>query len=203
MDEKTSTLSKKFQELKAKAIEKGLTEQEVIQQLLIELDKPAIKSKSWNKNVIFLLIILPVLSAVLVYQFVDVRGTFGYDEASPCLVENSIFIMEAARPIANCKMCEGLTEVPKVSNLTAEKFVNEYAYSGRPLVVKDATENWTAVEVFSFKYFQEIYGDKALNVTEDECQFFPYKTEFHTLREVFNMSKERSQFKAEPWYVGW
>ena len=40
---------------------------------------------------------------------------------------------------------------------------------------------------------------------EHNCQFFPYKTDFHSLQEVFNMSDDRAQLKdgAEPWYIGW
>jgi len=40
-------------------------------------------------------------------------------------------------------------------------------------------------------------------VNEDECQFFPYRTEFISLEQALNMSKERSEWKAEPWYFGW
>ena len=37
------------------------------------------------------------------------------------------------------------------------------------------------------------------------CQFFPYRTNFDTLQDVFNMDPDRAAFKpgTEPWYIGW
>lgn len=75
-----------------------------------------------------------------------------------------------------------------------------YAYSGRPVVVVDAAINWTATEVFSFPFFKSLYEG-----VDGNCQFFPYRTEFKSLREVFEMSADRSLLEegTEPWYVGW
>lgn len=75
-----------------------------------------------------------------------------------------------------------------------------YAYSGRPVVVVDAAINWTATEVFSFPFFKSLYEG-----VDGNCQFFPYRTEFKSLREVFEMSAGRSLLEkgTEPWYVGW
>ena len=43
---------------------------------------------------------------------------------------------------------------------------------------------------------------KSLNV-KDTCQFFPYKTKFKSLKQVFEtVGNEENMFKI-PWYVGW
>ena len=80
-----------------------------------------------------------------------------------------------------------------------------YAYTGRPVVIEDGQKNWTARTKFSFDFFKGIYSKDSpvLNNFERNCQFFPYKTEFRRLVEVFEMDKERASFKAEPWYIGW
>lgn len=73
------------------------------------------------------------------------------------------------------------------------------------VVVTDATKNWTALEVFSFEYFKEIYEKNDPHRKTLDCQFFPYKTNFTSLFDAFNMPKERVESKpgTEPWYFGW
>ena len=203
MEDKINELSEKFKELKTKALEKGATEKEVIRQFLSEVRSEPSRSSRRGKWLKIVFLLLPLLLASLgYYAFNDLKL---FDETSPCTIDNSLFVLEAARPITDCKMCEGITEVPKLSGLTVETFVNNFAFSSKPLVVKDATVNWTAMHEFSYEYFRKLYSESetALNVTDEECQFFPYKTEFYSLREVFNISKERAEFKAEPWYIGW
>ena len=85
--------------------------------------------------------------------------------------------------------------------------VHSFSPTGVPVVVTDGTKNWTAPEVFSFKFFKGIYKNNspALDNYDDKCQFFPYRTNFNSLRDVFNMSDERAQLKdgTKPWYIGW
>ena len=201
MEDKINELSEKFKELKTKALEKGATEKEVIRQFLSEVRSEPSRSSRRGKwlKIVFLLLLLPLLLAALGYYAFDDL----FDETSPCAIENSLFVLEASRPVTDCKMCEGITEVPKLSGLTVETFVNKFAFSSKPLVVKDATVNWTAMHKFSYEYFRKLYGESKTALNETECLFFPYKTEFHSLKEVFSISKERAEFKAEPWYVGW
>jgi hypothetical protein len=203
MEDKVNELSEKFKDLKAVALQKGCKEEDIIRLFLKEAGKiKAKKEPSFRRfKLLAVVLIIPLFLATIGYYFLyDI-----FDETSPCSIDNSIFVLEAARPIANCQMCRGLKEVPKLSGLTQEQFVEKFAYTSRPLVVTDATQSWTAIQQFSYEYFRKLYTDSetALNSTEEECQFFPYRTEFHSLRQVFKMSKARAQFKAEPWYIGW
>lgn len=75
-----------------------------------------------------------------------------------------------------------------------------YAYTGRPVVVKDALVNWTAKDTFTYDFFGRLYDTYGSAERSDRCQFFPYKTEFHSLRQALSMSKERMD---KPWYFGW
>lgn len=67
-------------------------------------------------------------------------------------------------------------------------------------MITDAMINWTATETFSFSFFKSLYDGEDAN-----CQFFPYKTEFKSLQDVFDMSASRSLLEegTKPWYVGW
>lgn len=80
---------------------------------------------------------------------------------------------------------------------------NRYAYSGRPVVIKDALVEWDATNAFSYAFFQRLYlVDKPVARwrSAQRCQFFPYKTGFRTLREALSMSHNRTK---QPWYFGW
>ncbi|XP_014674984.1 PREDICTED: uncharacterized protein LOC106815073 [Priapulus caudatus] len=126
--------------------------------------------------------------------------------------ERCIFVMpdkmvDVFRPPVDCGMCRNVTSVDRVSNLSPSVFEEMYAYSGRPLLVADGTQNWTAMGLFTFDFFKNVYAEDSpvLENFEKNCQFFPYKTEFKNLRQVFQMSKERSQMTdgSKPWYIGW
>lgn len=81
-----------------------------------------------------------------------------------------------------------------------------YAYSGVPVVIKNAIHDWKAMKVFSVQFFHQIYtvnGSKYQN----QCQFFPYKTSFKTLYEALesNLSdfQSTSSHSTKAWYIGW
>lgn len=124
-----------------------------------------------------------------------------------CLVEVPEFIQDYTRPPVDCFVCNGIRRIEKVSKITPEEFEQKYAYSGKPVVITDATSNWTATEHFSFDFFKSIYSQDspALENSDVNCQFFPYKTDFSNLGEVFNMSEDRAHLKdlSKPWYIGW
>ena len=128
-------------------------------------------------------------------------------EREPCLVELTESILDVTRPPVDCDICRGISEADRVAGLSQKDFEEKYAYSGRPVVITDGMKTWTAPKTFSFDFFKGIYSEDspALYNMEMNCQFFPYKTSFMSLGEVFNMSDERAQMKegAEPWYIGW
>ncbi|XP_066583333.1 uncharacterized protein [Prorops nasuta] len=117
-----------------------------------------------------------------------------------CLLELPSFTQTIFRPAEDCSICRGVQEVDKIDNVDPAVFEERYAYSGRPVVVTDAMLNWTAPEIFSFNFFKSLYTEE-----DGNCQFFPYKTEFRSLREVFKMGDNRALMEegTAPWYVGW
>lgn len=127
-----------------------------------------------------------------------------------CIVPFHEAVQDLFRPpVLDCSMCAGMTSVDVRTNLTTKEFKDKYAYSSRPLLVTDGMEGWTAVDTFSFQFFQEVYatGSKALKSAEDDCQFFPYKTDFGKLGDVFNMTVDQAYLRdgsnSKPWYIGW
>ena len=154
--------------------------------------------------------ILVLVSSVIVAIFL---GSFGVGETflrdlgeEYCLIDHTLSSLEVSRPIANCSMCQDLSSVPKVENISQEEFLTHYAYTGVPLVVTNATAEWTAFKVFDFKFLKKLYNmsktGRAGEVNEG-CQFFPYLTNFKSLRELFEMSDSRAELQEDQWYVGW
>lgn len=128
-------------------------------------------------------------------------------ENANCILDWPDKVIDFARPPVDCRICEGITKVKKVSKLSPEEFEARYAYSGTPVVITDAMDDWTAPKTFSFEFFKNVYTEDrtAERRPEAKCQFFPYKTDFNSLAEVFNMSSDRAQMKdgTQPWYIGW
>ncbi|XP_033754398.1 uncharacterized protein LOC117337499 [Pecten maximus] len=147
----------------------------------------------------------PVSNNKLLFVWFKVQDLDPYHEQ--CLVEMSESISDYVRPPVDCSFCEGVTQIDRITNITREQFEAKYAYSGRPVVVEGSTANWTAMNVFSFKFFKKIYSEDSPSLVNSDtnCQFFPYATSFENLGEVFNMSEERALMKDgfEPWYIGW
>lgn len=106
----------------------------------------------------------------------------------------------------NCDICREVQIIPKVGSISSEEFYNKYAKTSKPLIVKGGAEAWPATKLFTFDFFKHIHQKTDMNKgNKRNCQFFPYKTEFKHLDEVFNMSKERAELAAgeKNWYVGW
>lgn len=106
----------------------------------------------------------------------------------------------------SCDICFNVNEVDKVGNISAMEFFEKYSKVAKPLVVKDGAITWAALKLFDFDFFKNLYQsvDTKKN-SRRNCQFFPYKTEFKSLEEVFEMKGERSKLAPgeKSWYIGW
>ena len=53
----------------------------------------------------------------------------------------------------------------------------KYAYSGRPLLVKNAAKKWKALESLNFKFFRDLNEEFAYTPLDvDHCQIFRWKS---------------------------
>lgn len=192
--------SNKLKQLRNKAVqEKAVTKEDWNE----SVQRATLKYEKGNKGRGFLFYSL-VGAVIGLYAYVQ------YATMDPrCIVGTNLAVMELARPAVSCDLCKDLEEVPTVDGETFTKadFLKNYAYNGIPLLVKGAAKNWTALSTFSFKYLKMLYEstEGALEAVEQDCQFFPYKTDFQSMAEVFNMSEARSEFREgeRQWYVGW
>ena len=92
-----------------------------------------------------------------------------------------------------------------MTDLSYQIFDQIYARSGRPLVVRNATKKWRAMQEFSFDFFSELYKNLSSPALtgDDDCQFFSWDfSEFRNLGQVFEMDPDRSQMRGNytPWY---
>lgn len=138
------------------------------------------------------------------YKFAQSVIDFDIDK-DICLIPYPEIILDMFRPPVNCSVCKDVHKVDRVSALSGEEFARKYAYTARPVVITDGTKDWTAPQHFSFNYFKSIYGpDSPVMLSEDQkCQFFPYKSGFTSLKEVFNMSERDANMEGKMWYIGW
>ncbi|XP_050314722.1 uncharacterized protein LOC126749118 [Anthonomus grandis grandis] len=123
-----------------------------------------------------------------------------------CILDMPSEIPRLFRSPEYCDICEGVSSIPKISNVTSEEFLEKYIKPNHPVVVADGAREWPALKLFNFDFFKQLYSSVEMNRNKHRnCQFFPYKTEFESLQEVFNMSKDRAMLKPgeKPWYIGW
>ena len=203
---KLDELASLFSDLREKSIKAGEKVENVRWEFLREVysvpraNAPSSFNFSWSKVLWF--IILPAVAIFLGWTFMDT------DSATRCLVDTEIvYLNEIARKPSECSlMCEGVNEVPRVTNLSKEDFIAKYAYSGHPVVITDAAQNWSAVGKFSFQFFKRLYAnhmEAARENLEEGCIFFPYKSGFRSLAQALKMPKKRAEWRGKPWYIGW
>ncbi|XP_066603810.1 uncharacterized protein [Prorops nasuta] len=150
------------------------------------------------------LVILLFSSCCLRYSYIDevIRSFYG----TKCFVPNNYFVWEFTRPVSNCDYCRTVESALILSNLTKDTF-KPYAYSSKPIIIKNAANHWEASKIFNLKYFHNLYENinGAYESIEEECQFLHFKSNFTSLKDVFAMTDDRANNKdgKHPWYVGW
>ena len=119
----------------------------------------------------------------------------------PCLLPRIVPYGEVTLPVADCDICSNMSEVPAIENVTVAFFLNEYAYSSRPVLMKGAAKDWPATRLFSYEYFRQLYSQNPQTVHHG--QFFAYSSNIESLDEFMSMSSDRASMKTETWYIGW
>lgn len=102
-------------------------------------------------------------------------------------------------------MCEGVTGALRFVNLSREDFVHHHAYSAKPIVVEGAALGWSAIDVFSYDYFKDLYQQIPGSLADDNIkgQFFSYSSNIMDLKDFFQLPTEQAEMKTERWYIGW
>ncbi|PSN33933.1 hypothetical protein C0J52_23016 [Blattella germanica] len=109
-------------------------------------------------------------------------------------------LVRVFRPPEDCDMCRGLRQVDRIANISPANFKKKYTFSGHPVVVTDAMQNWTAQHVFDFRFLKTLYQQLPQAQKSQGCQLIATNSGFASLGEVFNGSHKSN---LEPWHIGW
>ncbi|CAG4947016.1 unnamed protein product [Parnassius apollo] len=139
---------------------------------------------------------LLVFTSSVVYDILNTR----------CLVPINYLVWEATRPLADCDYCANVTKPIILRNITRNDFM-KYAYSSKPIIVKNVISHWRATKEFSFYMFKRYYEQTigSYESFDEGCQFLNFKSDLFSLKDVFNMpdKRVRNEPGQKPWYVGW
>jgi len=195
----------------------GLNHEQIVGLSIVKKINKRYQKVSWIKLVVKVLGAIAstcfLLAAISLYLVVS-KSTLGKQIAKlvikdvdndECAVPAGEGISDYFRPPVDCNLCKDVKGLTVVDNITPEEFHKNFSFTMKPLLVKGGQKDWNAKNVFSLDYFRSIYPKKsqALERVQSDCQFFPYKTNFNSLGEVLQMSKEREEGKGKPWYIGW
>ncbi|XP_023298815.2 bifunctional arginine demethylase and lysyl-hydroxylase psr-1 [Lucilia cuprina] len=174
---------------------------QIIKSFLSEYKKPVTRKEKYCKVVI----VFCLLAYALHYYFSDLTSR-------RCSLIMPQMLRYSFRPPESCNFCQNVDHIARVSAITPQEFAQKYAYTATPVIIEDATRNWTALEKFNYWYFRDIYNNAKRKQKILDCQFLPYKTGFHDIFEALDMSKERVDYfnsssadghQQKPWYFGW
>ncbi|PZC75726.1 hypothetical protein B5X24_HaOG205700 [Helicoverpa armigera] len=223
LNNENKVIKKRLRNLQKRAIERGLDGVLLKQYEYIFNFSNEIETKRTNKKLIAGIIsafIILVLSVSFLNSILSAR----------CLLPSNYLVWEATRPLADCSYCENVTKPIILWNVTRQEFAvrclsinihflkhlsllkstflfQNYAYTPRPIIVKNAIKNWRATKEFSYNMFKRLYEqtEGSYESLEEGCQFLNFKTDLFSLREVFSMpeARARNEDGQKPWYVGW
>lgn len=163
-----------------------------------------LKKGNSYKNYVFIGVF--VLIGCLFYQYRIVDGIINYVLGVRCLVPNNYIIWEGTRPLSDCQFCINTTSPIILHNLTQDEFA-KYAYTSKPIVIKKAFLHWPAINYFDFNFFKNLYDsiENSYQSVDEECQFLHFKSNFISIKDVFEMSTARvnNEPDEKSWYVGW
>ena len=149
--------------------------------------------------------VLPILFLLAIPSTLAYFAAFTIREGGHCISWWVPFDGLISLPVTDCSFCAGITEAPRLKNLSMDDFVRKYAYTGVPIVVTDATDGWKARKLFTYNYFKNLYADNPKSLVEDtkEGQFFMYRSDLEDLYDLFTLPEERAALRGKKWYIGW
>lgn len=114
-------------------------------------------------------LLIPFVFGLITFLY----GKSWMNDTKECLISLPDPLSHAFRPPEDCGFCRNITQADRVSNVSPKEFEDNYAYNAKPVVITDATINWTALDVFDFWYFKDVYDSSLYDSEQMNCQFFP------------------------------
>lgn len=196
-DKKNYQVRKKFMKLNLDYVNLGLCTE--------DLEKKCFETK-YSQNTTKICLIAIVILILILYEYEFLCVLLNYFLGVRCIIRNNYFVWEATRPLSSCNFCINVSAPVVLLNATQLEF-SSYAFTSKPVLIKQAFLHWPARHVFSLKYFEELYNsiEDAFKSVDEECQFLHFKSDFISLRDVFSMTNERmaNSPTEKSWYVGW
>jgi len=158
--------------------------------------------------ILFGVIVGSSIGTPLLQDIIDAAYGYRWNYVERCIVDEGYFAGGYCRTPLNCS-CWDVDQIDDVdiNDITEEQYKQRYAYSNRPLVIRNAAANWKALQVLDYEWLKTEYlrNPDVVEESWDNCFFKCYKTsEFKSLADVFHISSERiAGISLEPWYVGW
>lgn len=141
-----------------------------------------------------LFLLIPIAFGFIVFIY----SKSWLNDEKKCWIPLPDSLSHAFRPPEDCDFCRNITEADRVSNILPKEFQEKYAYNAKPVVITDATINWTALDVFDFWYFKDVYDSSLFDSEQMNCQFFPVNDfETHQKEEKIER-KSSSLFSTKP-----
>lgn len=116
-----------------------------------------------------LFLLIPIAFGAVAFIY----GKSWINDGKKCLISLPDSLSHAFRPPEDCGFCRNISQADRVSNISPKDFEQNYAYNAKPVVITDATINWTALDVFDFWYFKDVYESPLFDSEQMNCQFFP------------------------------
>lgn len=129
--------------------------------------------KNHSKQVKLSIFGIFVLLSFLVTMIASLCAKIWLQSGEQCFVSIPDTLSYAFRSPIDCEFCRNITQADRVSNISPRDFEVKYAYNAKPVIVTDATRNWTALDVFDFWYLKDVYDSTQANSERINCQFFP------------------------------
>ncbi len=89
-----------------------------------------------------------------------------------------------------------LQEIPRITTITKDDFVNTYIKSQQPVVIKQLTKNWKATKKWNLDYINTIAGDKTVPLYDDRP--VTHKEGFNEPHAQMKMSDYITLLKEKP-----
>ncbi|XP_022710701.1 uncharacterized protein LOC111273265 isoform X2 [Varroa jacobsoni] len=161
-----------------------------------------------------------LLAILAIFLFRATSGISRFIHKERCLFYVPSFLQNAFVPPYNCTLCQGLTEVPWIFANETDRYRHWISRKEVPLVIRGAYERAVSFAPLTWASLREMYfqgGSEGFheNVSDSSdrsnesrgaatsfttCQFFAYNTEFTSLRQALDMTKERM---SRHFYIGW
>ncbi|XP_041353751.1 uncharacterized protein LOC121371720 [Gigantopelta aegis] len=87
-----------------------------------------------------------------------------------CLIDNPLYTANQLTT-DDCQICEGLHEIKRLRNISAEEIVHKYLRRDIPVIVEDGTRDWPHEDLYSITALEEAFNTHPVLRQYASCSF--------------------------------